>query len=219
MSKANPWPEDVGAEEAPAAGHVDRRLQRPQRPRVLAAQVEPAVLAASGEGGDGHRLDDRERVALHQHAVLERAGLGLVGVAHEVVRAGRLARRRRPTCGRSGRPRRPGRPARSRSTSWITAAGPDLERPAQRLVAAGRAVVVELAGSTTPTRASSSRRRVAVLRHGGDHWRLVARPRAGRQPAQLLGRRRRQHLVAGRSPASMTSAAGARSHSPRHGDG
>ena len=74
------------SEIAAAARRVDRRLQRAHRSRVLAAQVQPAVRAAGGERGDRHRLDDGERITLHQHAVLERAGLGLVGVAHEVMR-------------------------------------------------------------------------------------------------------------------------------------
>ena len=73
---------------------------RAARQRILAAHVEVAVLAAGGVGGDGHRLDDGERVALHQHAVLERAGLGLVGVADQVVRAARLARHGVPLAAR-----------------------------------------------------------------------------------------------------------------------
>ena len=77
-----PVAEDVVAEVARARG--PRRSRAPSRcrgQRVLAADVEVAVLAAGREAGDRHRLDQRERVVLHQHAVLERARLGLVGVA------------------------------------------------------------------------------------------------------------------------------------------
>jgi hypothetical protein len=42
------------------------------------------VLAVEGEAGDDHALDERVRVALHERAVLERARLALVGVAHDV---------------------------------------------------------------------------------------------------------------------------------------
>ena len=58
--------------------------------RVLRPDVEVAARGTDGEALDRHRLDDRERVALQQHPVLERAGLGLVGVAHHVVRLGGL---------------------------------------------------------------------------------------------------------------------------------
>ena len=46
--------------------------------------------------GDRDRLDERERVLLHEHAVLERPRLRLVGVADEVVRARGLLRDRLP---------------------------------------------------------------------------------------------------------------------------
>ncbi len=71
---------------------------------ILAADVEVALRRARREGGDRHRLDDRERIALHQHPVLERAGLRLVGVADEVVRLGGLRRDRGPLA--AGRERR-----------------------------------------------------------------------------------------------------------------
>ena len=66
---------------------VDRVLQPLVGERVLGADVEEAAFAARREARDRHRLDHRERIRLHQHAVLERAGLRLVGVADDVVRA------------------------------------------------------------------------------------------------------------------------------------
>ncbi len=48
------------------------------------------LRAAGRERGDRHRLDEGERVLFHEDAILERARLGFVGVAHQVVR------RRRP---------------------------------------------------------------------------------------------------------------------------
>ena len=50
-------------------------MQTLDRQGVLAADIDEAALAAGGEGGDGHRLEDRERVLLHQDAILEGAGL------------------------------------------------------------------------------------------------------------------------------------------------
>src|SRR5262249_33569352 len=89
-------PEDVVSEEARGTrggdGIPDPRLGE----GILAADVEVAGRAAGREGGDRHRLDHREGVLLHEDAVLEGAGLGLVGVADEVVGEGRLLRHRLP---------------------------------------------------------------------------------------------------------------------------
>src|SRR5206468_10849224 len=81
---------DVVAQEPAPTALVDRGPQPLVRQRVLAPDVEEAGLAAGRITGDGQRLDDGEGVALHHHTVFERAGLGLVGVAHEVVWADRL---------------------------------------------------------------------------------------------------------------------------------
>ena len=52
---------------------------------VLAADVDERLLRARREGGDDHALDEHVRALLHELAVLERAGLGFVGVADEVL--------------------------------------------------------------------------------------------------------------------------------------
>ena len=96
-SNAKPSPITSVAEEAACRAAVDRVLERVLRLGVLAAEVDVAALAAGRVAGDRHRLDHRERVALHQLAVLERPRLGLVGVADEVVRPRGLARDRPPT--------------------------------------------------------------------------------------------------------------------------
>ena len=114
-SKAKPSPMTFVAEEPASAGLRERVLERVQRLRVLPAEVEVAPLAAGRVGGDGHRLDHRERIALHQLAVLERPRLGLVRVADEVVRAGRLPCDRLPLDARSGTRHRRDRPASSPS--------------------------------------------------------------------------------------------------------
>jgi len=66
------------------------------RERVLRAHVDERLLAPRRVRGDSHRLDQPERILLHEDAILERPGLGLVGVADEVVRLRLLARDRLP---------------------------------------------------------------------------------------------------------------------------
>ena len=123
MSNAKPWPRTSLAEEAVAPRLRERVLERGERLRVLAAHVDVAALAAGRVRGDRHRLDQRERIALDEHAILERARLGLVGVADEVVRPHRLARHCLPLApvGKAAPPR----PASFESfTSRITPSGP-----------------------------------------------------------------------------------------------
>jgi hypothetical protein len=109
---------------------------------VLAAQVDVALLRGHGEAGDGHGLDQGERIALHHHAVFERAGLGLVGVAHDVVRTRGLLGHRLPL--------HASRKSSAATTEELRVfdladgvSGTDLDGPAQSLVAAVGAVVVE----------------------------------------------------------------------------
>ena len=156
----------VVAEESALPRLVERVLERVQGLRVLAAQVEVAVLAARRVRRDRHRLDDRERVAFQQHAVLERPRLRLVGVAHEVVRPGRLA------C--DGLPldaRREGGAAPAHELRVLDLAEhalrPELERATERGVAALGAVVVEASRVDRADPAQESKRGVAGLRERG----------------------------------------------------
>ena len=82
----------VVAQQAGRARLADRVLQPLARQRVLAAEVQVAARGADGEALDRHRLDERERILLEDEPVLERPRLGLVGVAHDVARRGRLRR-------------------------------------------------------------------------------------------------------------------------------
>ena len=135
--------QDVVTEEAGFAGAVDGVGHARLGLGVLAADVEVALRCAGREGGDRHRLDRRERVALEQDAVLERARLGFVGVAHEVVGLGRLGGDGGPLA--TGRERRA---ATARSACDVgdlrdDALGAELERAGEGRVAAVGAVVVE----------------------------------------------------------------------------
>jgi len=44
------------------------------------------LLASGRKTGDGHCLDDGERIAVEQLPILEGSGLGFVGVADQIVR-------------------------------------------------------------------------------------------------------------------------------------
>ena len=154
--------------------------------RVLAAQVQVAVLAAGGDAGDRHRLDDEERVVLEDHAVLERPRLGLVGVADQVVRALGVAGDRLPLA--------PGRERGAAAAHQLGVARPRAAPgpvPSRSPRAAPRSRRARGScrcspGSATPTRAQQPQRRIAGLRD--------ARRRRGR-------RRRRRRAGSRRRPA------------------
>ena len=215
MSNAMPLAEDVLAQEAARAGGCDRVDQPVPAQRVLAAQVQVAALAAGGDAGDRHRLDDEERVVLEDHAVLERPRLGLVGVADQVVRALGVAGHRLPLA--AGRER--------------GAAAAHQLRVASPRAAPGRAP------SRSPRAAPPSRRGRGSCRCSRDRRRrrgaaaaATDRPPAGRAaPARAAASPPASRLAmssavtgateasCGSSPATVNMAAGARSHMPRHG--
>ena len=184
--------EHVVAEQAPLARLLDRVLEPVLRERVLAAQVEVAVLAAGRVRGDRHRLDQRERVALHDHAVLERA-------------RARTRRRCRPgSAGRRGwratashlRPvgnAAPPRPMSLRVDHLADhALRAEVDRPAQRVVAAVRAVVVEALGvDDADPRAAAA----APARRTAAAWSRAAAA-ASAPPQDRLERRRRRRRSA-----------------------
>src|SRR5581483_11816232 len=146
----------VRSQEAPLPGGVDGRAQGAERPGVLAPQVEVAVFGAGGVAGDGHGLDHGVGVALHQHPVLERAGLRLVGVADQLVGPDRLAGHRRPLPpGWERRPTPADEPRVAHLPDHRRRAHP--HRPPQRLVTALRPVVVEAGRVDTPTRRNKTR--------------------------------------------------------------
>ncbi len=77
--------EDVRSQVARLIRFGDRGVEDVGLEVVLAADEDEGVAGVGGEGGDRDPLDQLVRVALHQLAVLEGAGLGLVGVAAEVL--------------------------------------------------------------------------------------------------------------------------------------
>src|SRR5438552_3241978 len=132
--EANASTHQVAAEEAASPRRVDRALQPLDREGVLSTHVDESLLASRRVGADRHRLDDRERVALHEHAVLEGAWLRLVRVADQV------ARPRRLPC--DGLPLAAGGKGRSSTPRQLRvehlpdhAFRPELERASQREVA------------------------------------------------------------------------------------
>ena len=51
---------------------------------ILTANIDKALGRTDREAGDGHALDQHARIAFHQHAIGESAGVAFVGVAHDV---------------------------------------------------------------------------------------------------------------------------------------
>ena len=78
--------EDVRAEEALGARVVERLRQPVVAERELAAQVDERLVALDRERRDDDALDQLVRIALDEHAVLERRRLAFVAVDHEVAR-------------------------------------------------------------------------------------------------------------------------------------
>ncbi len=198
--------------------------------RVLAPDVEVRLVGADGERLDRHRLDDRERVVLHQDAVLERARAPTRPRCRRGSGVRRPARRRRPTCGPSGNaaPPRPTRP--DAVTSSMTACGTDRASPLESPKAAAGAVVVERGRVDDADAGEQAEAGLAGLRDRTDgRWRGGSRcrcrpSRRGRSPRRPAGPTTptastgAATWVSGLSPAIVNIAAGARSHRPRHGE-
>ena len=77
--------EDALAEVAGGARLGHRGVEHVGGDHVLAPDEDERLVGADRVGADDDPLDQLMRVLLHQLAVLERAGLGLVGVADEVL--------------------------------------------------------------------------------------------------------------------------------------
>ena len=156
------------------------------------------MLAPGRVRGDRHRLDDRERVALHDHPVLERSGLGLVGVADQVVRAARLVGDGVPLAAHR---ERGAAAAHEVGVDHLAdhAVGTQLDRAAQRLVAAVGAVVVEALRVDRPDACEQPQAALAELRRRGRRRRRRRRAAEDRpQPVGVHGRQLAlQRLVAG----------------------
>jgi hypothetical protein len=74
----------VLADEIGLVGLVHRRLQALALAHELAADVDEAGMRPHGEAGDQAAFDQQMRVVPHDLAILAGAGLGLVGVDHEI---------------------------------------------------------------------------------------------------------------------------------------
>ena len=143
-----PGAEDVLADVARLARFGQRRVEHVGLLHVLAADVDERAVGAGGIGGDHDPLDQHVRGLLHQFAVLERARLGLVGVADQVL-VDRALRQERDLLAH-----RKSRPAASAQAGGFKLGqhrlGLHRKRLAQRLVAA--AALVHLARGTAPAR-------------------------------------------------------------------
>ena len=146
---------------------IDGVLHALERQRVLTSDVEVAVLAPGRKRRDGHRFDQRERIALHQDAILEGAGLRLVGVADQIVRTRRLRAHGLPLPAGRKRGAAAAHQFRRRDLGDHCLSA-HVERARERVVSAGRPVLVQALGSIGRSVAADA-----------------ARPAAGRTPAAL----------------------------------
>ena len=74
------------ADQLGVVGLVDRRLQCFALADEFAADIDVAGIGAHAEAGDQATLDQEMRIVPHDLAVLAGAGLGFVGVDHEIMR-------------------------------------------------------------------------------------------------------------------------------------
>ena len=77
--------QDVVAQQVHLLRLGDGGFQPADRQGVLGADVDIALVASGGDGGDEHTLNDGVGVALHNGAVHKGAGVALVAVAHHVL--------------------------------------------------------------------------------------------------------------------------------------
>ena len=181
------------AEEVRLARLVERGAHDLELVQVLAADVDEDALRLDAVRGDEAALDQPVRREAHDVAVLERAGLGLVGVHDEVDRLARALREERGLA--PGREPGAASPAQVRRRDRVDDRLRLLRsRLRQRLVAADRPVPVEL-------------REVVVLGPGGEELRTChgsprrspARPRDARARGSGGRRRRRCPSAAARA--------------------
>ncbi len=161
---------------------------------VLVADEDPALLRAGHQHREHHALEDEVRLLREDLAVLERSGLGLVGVADRVVRLGLLARDDLPLLAGSG-------PA------------PPIPRICESLS------VWTICWGAAPPRAPAGTRRSAhrrsrTGRSGGARPRGCGPRFSPRSPARAASTAATASSTG--SGRSSTAAAGASSHRPRH---
>ena len=72
-------------EQAVGPRHHQCMLEHGDGARILGTDVDESLARAHREPADDHALEQRERVALHDHAVREGAGVTLVGVADDIL--------------------------------------------------------------------------------------------------------------------------------------
>ena len=109
----------VLADQLRFIGLIDRGLQVLALPNELAAHIDVAGVRAHREAREQATLDQKMRIVPHDLAVLAGAGLGFVGIDHEIARpaVGRLLRHERPL--QAGRETRPAASAQAGSLHLV----------------------------------------------------------------------------------------------------
>ena len=160
------------AEQAVGARALDRRLERGLRARVLGAHEHEAVVGADGVAGERHALEQQRRVALHQVLVDVGAGVALVAVGDDELRA---------------------RPAAPRANSHFVPAGkpaPPRPRTSAALTASSSSSGVSCVERAAQARTSRRAREHRLVEHAGQH--RLGRGGASRRRARARRRRARR---------------------------
>ena len=136
-------PQDPVAQQPRRLRLGDRAFENPERLGVLVAQIDEPALRTGRVRRQRHPLDHPVGIVVHEHPVLEAAGLALVGVAHDRLWSARRVRHRPPLPpGGEAGPAPARQPARVDRVDHF-ARGHPAGRPLQRLVAALAAVPLQ----------------------------------------------------------------------------
>src|SRR5579864_3714709 len=83
--KAQSTAQDVFPEQSVFPRGLKRARETLCRQRIFAAQIDVASLRAGGQRANGHALQNRKGITLHQDAVFKCARLGFIGIADEIL--------------------------------------------------------------------------------------------------------------------------------------
>ena len=95
-SNARPKPSTLGPRNPAGPRALDGARKDREGMRIFRSDVDVAFCCADRDRGDGHALDQKKRVPLHQHPVGEGPAVALVGVADHVFLLGGDPGRRPP---------------------------------------------------------------------------------------------------------------------------
>ena len=134
-------PAPLAASIADSGGFYCRRHSAGSQ-RIFAANIEIAACASGRERRDRHSFQDGKRITFHQEPVLERAGLGFIGVTDDIMGTPGRMGDRLPFS--SGGKSRTSPPKQLRGDDFRNHSfRPQFDRPPQRSIAAFPSIGLE----------------------------------------------------------------------------